>query len=944
MSDLLFLLFVIGLNLFLGVLVFLRNRKSNINIIFFSFILAVIFWMLSNYFVDQSSTEDGAIFWTRMTFIGSYFIPVFLLHFTILFPLHRKISTIKTYLIYIPAVLLTVFTFTSLVIKGVEDINIHPIVPVFGELYYFFVIYFILYIILSFYFLINSYKNSLGVQKIRVKYLFFGLLIAVIFGMTTNLLLPVFGYSQFSNYGSIATMFFFVFTAYAIIKHQLMDIRLIILRTITYSLVVLLISTTVVGLTLLLPQALDIDTTSRTIIAVLVSIFIVIILEPLKRTLAKATDKLFFKAQVDYQKLLSELSQIINREIDLDILLYSMSRKLEQTVKIKNVSIYLAGATGGAYYKRHGRIDKKTGKKLAFGELHEFEDADKQDLKNKIHHNNPLIEYMRRSQDIIVLEGLERKIEDTQDVKERKELESSKEAMEKLDATVIAPITVGNSLNAIAIFGHKLSGDTYSSEDIDLMKLIGPQLASALEKSRLYEEAQRFTERLKKEVAVATEDLRDTNLQMQERNRFLAALQKITTLITRTLDFGKVTQAIADGIYTELGYIGGIVLFLGKDRKKLFADAVTQTPITKKVLKLLPKPLTEYWGDASQAFNRTFKSIESGEVQIGTKLTDFISPAVPEDIVEQIQKILKVKSVISVPIYSEQEVVGAIVFMLAEEPGTFKQTDISMMKALANQSGIVSRNIELYKRLEESNKHLQQLDQAKSEFVSITSHQLRTPMTGIKGYLSMVLEGDFGKISADQRKVLSGLLDESERMIRLINLFLDVTKIESGKLELNPRPLQMEEVVDRVMGVVKKFAEEKKLTLTYKHPKKPLPVIEADKDKLGDIVMNLIDNAIKYTDKGSVKVSTVVEDDHILFSVKDTGRGIESEEAKKLFTKFVRGFGIAQVNPDGSGLGLYVARRLTEAHGGKIWVESKGLGHGSSFHVQIPITKKKEEK
>jgi len=126
--------------------------------------------------------------------------------------------------------------------------------------------------------------------------------------------------------------------------------------------------------------------------------------------------------------------------------------------------------------------------------------------------------------------------------------------------------------------------------------------------------------------------------------------------------------------------------------------------------------------------------------------------------------------------------------------------------------------------------------------------------------------------------------------------------------------------------------------------KKALPKVLGDKDKLGDIVLNFIDNAIKYTDKGSVTLNAEVDDDFMHFSVKDTGRGIEPEEAKKLFTKFVRGFGIAQVNPDGSGLGLYVARRLTEAHHGKIWVDSKGIGKGSTFNVLIPLAKKAGKK
>ncbi|MBU0597406.1 HAMP domain-containing histidine kinase, partial [Patescibacteria group bacterium] len=174
----------------------------------------------------------------------------------------------------------------------------------------------------------------------------------------------------------------------------------------------------------------------------------------------------------------------------------------------------------------------------------------------------------------------------------------------------------------------------------------------------------------------------------------------------------------------------------------------------------------------------------------------------------------------------------------------------------------------------------------------------------------------------------------------IINLFLNVSKIESGRLELNFADVQFEGVINKVYAIVKQAADDKKVKLVFKKPAKLLPIVYADRDKLGDIVLNLTDNAIKYTDKGSVTLEAKLDKNNIHFSVHDTGRGIEPDEAKRLFTKFVRGYGIAQVNPDGSGLGLYVARRLTEAHHGKIWVDSKGVGKGSTFHFTIPVAKK----
>ncbi len=880
------------------------------------------------------------LFWARMTIIG----PILMLPFMVLFSYYfsgkkKKLSRKKIFLIFLPTIILFPLAFTSL---NISDTVHHDwggeITP--GPVYFIFNLYFVLYLGITIRNLFKKFRGASGILKQQLRYILTGITITAFLAIFVSGVLPLFGISRLSIIGPPSTIIFIAFTAYAIVKHRLLDIRLIILRTITYSLVVLLISVTVVGLTLLLPEILAVSLTTKTVISIAVSIFIVLILDPLKRGIAKATDQLFFKARIDYQKLLQELSRIINREIDMDVLLYSLSRKLENRLKIKNVSVYLSGRAGGAYYKRKGRLDAN-GKKIKGKE-----EDNNGELDDRLSHDNPLVHFLNERKEIIVLEALERKIEDTQDEAERKKLEQSKKALDALDAAVVAPVMVGNNLNAVLVMGPKLSGDPFGSEDIDLLTLIGPQLASALEKSRLYEEARQFTERLKKEVAVATEGLRNTNLQLQEQNRFLSALQKVTNLITRTLDFHKVTQAITDSITTELGYLGGILLFLGKNKHKLFPDAVTQTKKTQEVLKLLPKPFDSYYGDYRNDKTRSIKAIKLGKVQIGTDFADFISPPIPAEVAKKIQEHLGIKTIIAVPIYSEEGIVGVIDFLLERDPGELKETDLSMMKALCNQTGIVYRNIELYRQLEDSNrdlaeanKHLQQLDQAKSEFVSIASHQLRTPMTGIMGYLSMILQGDFGKVPDEQNKVLQGLLEESQRMIRLINLFLNVSKIESGKLELNKRQVQFEELVEKEAHVVGKAAEDKDLKLVYDKPDKPLPPVMADADKLGDVIMNLTDNAIKYTDEGSITLKTEVDGGMMHFSVHDTGRGIPPEEAKKLFTKFVRGYGIAQVNPDGSGLGLYVARRLTEAHGGKIWVESAGEGKGSTFHVQIPLAK-----
>ena len=238
--------------------------------------------------------------------------------------------------------------------------------------------------------------------------------------------------------------------------------------------------------------------------------------------------------------------------------------------------------------------------------------------------------------------------------------------------------------------------------------------------------------------------------------------------------------------------------------------------------------------------------------------------------------------------------------------------------------------------LQDANAHLKQLDTAKSEFLSIASHQLRTPISALKGYLSMLMEGDFGTVPDKQRQVIGGLFESSSRLARLINTFLNVSRIESGRFKLDKTTVDINELTQGVVKELTGQANMKKLELIFK-PMSNLPKLFLDSDKIREVILNLIDNSIKYTQKGSITVETVLDRNGFHFICKDTGVGIQPEDAESLFRKFVRGTGIAQVNTTGSGLGLYIAQRVISEHGGRIWVESEGVGKGSAFHFVVPI-------
>ncbi len=239
-------------------------------------------------------------------------------------------------------------------------------------------------------------------------------------------------------------------------------------------------------------------------------------------------------------------------------------------------------------------------------------------------------------------------------------------------------------------------------------------------------------------------------------------------------------------------------------------------------------------------------------------------------------------------------------------------------------------------KLRIANKHLKKLDQAKTEFLSITSHQLRTPLSGIKGYVSMLVDGDFGKFSKDQSGILIRVKDEVERLIRLVQVFLDVSRIESGRLTITKQEFDMATLARNVVQELLPTASSKNISIRYKNDENEKFMVNADKDKLKDVLVNMVDNAIKYTPEGYVNVTLIEKPQSVICEVSDSGVGVKKEEIDRLFEKFSRGEGIEVVSSTGTGLGLFIVKKIIESHKGKVWATSKGKGKGSTFAFEIP--------
>ena len=245
----------------------------------------------------------------------------------------------------------------------------------------------------------------------------------------------------------------------------------------------------------------------------------------------------------------------------------------------------------------------------------------------------------------------------------------------------------------------------------------------------------------------------------------------------------------------------------------------------------------------------------------------------------------------------------------------------------------VAKDITEKKRYE---RRLKELDKMKSDFVSNVSHELRTPLTSIKGSVDNMLDGLTGLLNEKQIRYLSRIKSNADRLSRLINDLLDLSRIEAGGIEVRPATLPLTALAEEVAEHLKPLAAEKLIRIEVPSPD-PTVTVWADRDKVTQVLMNLIGNAVKFTPQDG-KVTVAIEkngNDYIQISVADTGPGILPEEANKIFSKFYQVANIDNQKPKGSGLGLAISKALVEMHGGKIWMESE-LGRGSTFYFTLP--------
>jgi signal transduction histidine kinase len=292
------------------------------------------------------------------------------------------------------------------------------------------------------------------------------------------------------------------------------------------------------------------------------------------------------------------------------------------------------------------------------------------------------------------------------------------------------------------------------------------------------------------------------------------------------------------------------------------------------------------------------------------------------------------RAMLAVPLLREDRLFGGLV-VRRKEAGWFSNSVLKLLQTFANQSVVALHNAQLFREIEEKGRELEIANKHKSQFLANMSHELRTPLNAILGYTELILDNIYGDVPEKIMEVLERLEKNGRHLLGLINDVLDLSKIEAGQLTLALNDYSMGEVVQTVFISVEALAAEKKLELKARVPQ-DLSMARGDEQRIAQVLLNLLGNAIKFTEQGEITVEVTDSDETFLVSVADTGSGLSETDQKTIFEEFQQADGSSTREKGGSGLGLSISKKIVEMHGGRIWVESN-VGKGSTFRFTLPV-------
>ncbi|MGB5920909.1 MAG: ATP-binding protein, partial [Syntrophobacteria bacterium] len=476
-----------------------------------------------------------------------------------------------------------------------------------------------------------------------------------------------------------------------------------------------------------------------------------------------------------------------------------------------------------------------------------------------------------------------------------------------------------NSATAIAQGDLEAFIDTSSSDeigslakDLDVMRDSIKQLFGELSDSK--DKLEEYSRTLEQKVEVRTQELARS---VEE----LKALGEVSQAVSSTLDLQKVLATIVAHAADLSGAESGAIYEFNEPSEEF------QLRATHRMSEELIQAIRE-------------GGVKLGETALGWAGVNREAVQIPDILEEptyptsEIMKQEGFRALLAVPLFREDRLIGGLV-VRRRAPGQFQKETVDLLQTFATQSALAIQNARLFREIEAKGRELEIASKHKSDFLANMSHELRTPLNAILGYTELILDKIYGDVPENIQEVLERVEKNGRHLLGLINDVLDLSKIEAGQLVLSLDDYSMKEVVHTVFTSVESLAAEKNLELKVS----VAPEVaqgKGDHQRISQVFLNLVGNAIKFTEAGEVRVEATASDDTFVISVSDTGPGLSEADQQMIFEEFHQADGSSTRKKGGTGLGLSIARRIVEMHGGRIWVESTE-GKGSTFWFTLPV-------
>jgi signal transduction histidine kinase len=475
-----------------------------------------------------------------------------------------------------------------------------------------------------------------------------------------------------------------------------------------------------------------------------------------------------------------------------------------------------------------------------------------------------------------------------------------------------------------------------SRDEIGILAYVFNRMASELKS--LYDD-------LEAKVAQRTAMLQRANYQIQRRAIQLAATVEVSQAATSILDPAALLERVVRLVHDRFGYsyVGVYLLeesIEGEERYLCLREGTGGGQAVESAKTELVS-LGEALEQPGQLKNRKHEASEN----VGRAIREAMLTGEPSLVswkskrAEELFSSPHIRTEAALPLKMGDEAIG-VLDILDTETESLDEDAISVLQNVANQITIALENARIYEKEKETAKRLRQTETFRSRFLAHMSHELREPLTNIIGFSRLILKGLDGPISDRQRKDLHIIHANSQHLLGLINDLLDVSQIEAGMMELDFQEFDLSDVIDSVMATTSALVRDKNITL--RQDIDDLPAVKADVKRVRQVLLKLLTNAAKFTERGDISVRAWPRDHEVLVSISDTGKGISPEDQQRIFERFEQGELGNGRRPNGAGLGLALSREFVEMHGGEIWVDST-VGEGATFTFSLPLEPKQGE-